>query len=60
MKAEVNKKGLYYTDGEIVLLEGGDCKLQVEVNDDEFWTEEFVSRYERPPNYWNNDISNQS
>ena len=59
-KAKVNKPGMYYTDGEIVLLEGGDCKIQVKVNDDEFWTEEFVSRYERPPNYWNNDISDQS
>ena len=60
MRATVNKPGMYYTDGETVLLEGGDCKLQVQVNDDEFWTEEFVSRYERPPNFWNNDISNQS
>ena len=42
--ATVVSRGTGYKDGETVAIYGGDCILEVKVNSDEFWRDEFVDR----------------
>ena len=43
-RATVAEAGEGYKDGETVGIYGGDCILEVKVNSDEFWRDEFVDR----------------
>ena len=44
VSAKVNNPGSGYKNGEVVAIYGGDCILEVKVNTDEFWRDEFVDR----------------
>lgn len=47
VRATVVNGGIGYKNGDKVAVYGGDCILEVEVNTDEFWTDEFVDSLNR-------------